>query len=111
MRFEKYEDRKNAYLRNTPAELHTGTIMENLEANNFFTHPSSTKFHGAYEGGGFDHAFNVASLLWQWTEAGIIKWRKQRSPYLIGFWHDLCKLDAYEQVFPSDYDPNDPKDQ
>ena len=36
-------------------------IAEKLTESGFFTAPASTKYHGAYEGGLFDHSYNVAS--------------------------------------------------
>ena len=38
-------------------------IAEKLTESGFFTAPASTKYHGAYEGGLFDHSYNVASAL------------------------------------------------
>lgn len=35
--------------------------------NGFFTAPASTKFHGSYEGGLFDHSFNVVMTLIELT--------------------------------------------
>ncbi len=66
-----------------------------LDELGFFTAPASTKYHGAYEGGLFDHSIQVAKELVRLTEKLGLKWEKYRSPYLVGMFHDLCKCDNY----------------
>lgn len=61
----------------------------------FFTAPASTKFHGAYSGGLFDHSFEVAKALVELTEKLGLKWERPESPYIVGMYHDLCKCDNY----------------
>lgn len=62
----------------------------------FFTAPASTKYHGAYEGGLFDHSFAVAKFLVELTEKNDLKWQRPESPYIVGMFHDLCKIDQYK---------------
>lgn len=38
-------------------------IVERLKGDGFFTAPASTKYHGAYEGGLFEHSLNVTISL------------------------------------------------
>ena len=64
----------------------------------FFTAPASTKYHGNYEGGLFDHCLEVTESLVNFTEKMGIEWEHPRSPYIVGMFHDLCKLDSYEKV-------------
>ncbi|MBS5822424.1 MAG: hypothetical protein KID00_00955 [Clostridium argentinense] len=64
----------------------------------FFTAPASTKYHGAYEGGLFDHCLAVTESLVEITENMGIEWEHPRSPYIVGMFHDLCKIDQYEKV-------------
>lgn len=64
----------------------------------FFTAPASTKYHGAYKGGLFDHSFAVTETLVEMTEKLGIEWEYPRSPYIVGMFHDLCKIDQYEKV-------------
>jgi HD superfamily phosphohydrolase YqeK len=64
----------------------------------FFTAPASRKYHGAYEGGLFDHCFEVTESLVEITEKLGIQWEMERSPYIVGMFHDLCKVDQYEKV-------------
>lgn len=63
----------------------------------FFNMPASTKYHGTREGDLFLHSKNVARELKRITEACGIKWQNPRSPILIGYFHDLCKCDAYKR--------------
>jgi len=61
----------------------------------FFAQPASTKYHGAYEGGLFDHSLMVMETLVKLTEDNNLKWNRPESPYIVGFFHDLCKTDQY----------------
>ena len=62
----------------------------------FFTAPASTKYHGNYEGGLFDHSYMVAHYLKKLTEECRLDWQNPRSPLLVGMFHDLCKMDNYQ---------------
>lgn len=66
----------------------------------FFGCPASTRFHGAYEGGLFDHSMVVMETLLDLTEKNGLEWDRPESPYIVGFFHDLCKIDQY------DHNPN-----
>lgn len=87
--------------------------LDYLSEHGFFTAPASTKYHGAYEGGLFDHSFEVMNALVGLTKANALRWAHDRSPFIVGMFHDLCKIDNYRhpvcgtsmdgQVF---YDPN-----
>lgn len=61
----------------------------------FFSAPASTKYHGSYEGGLFDHSYHVARVLVSMTNDLGLSWDRERSPYIIGIFHDLCKIDQY----------------
>ncbi len=61
----------------------------------FFTAPASTKYHGAYEGGLFDHSLETAKQLVNLTEKLGLTWERSDSPYIVGMYHDLCKCDNY----------------
>ena len=61
----------------------------------YFAAPASSKHHGAYAGGLYDHSELVALTLADLTKRLDLKWERKASPYLIGFLHDLCKIDAY----------------
>ena len=68
---------------------------EYLEALGFFTAPASTKHHGAYEGGLFDHSLEVAYALVELTDKLGLEWERPESPFIVGMYHDLCKCDNY----------------
>ena len=73
--------------------------------NNFFKAPASTKYHGSYEGGLFDHSRNVARTLIDMN----LEWQRPESPLIIGFFHDLCKIDNYIEdplTHEYSYNPN-----
>lgn len=69
-----------------------------LDELGFFTAPASTKYHGAYEGGLFDHSLEVAKQLVNLTEKLGLTWERPESPYIVGMYHDLCKCDNYAKV-------------
>lgn len=67
-----------------------------LIKNGFKTAPASTKYHGAYEGGLYEHSNAVTNDLVYMTEKLGLKWQRPESPYIVGMFHDLCKIDAYK---------------
>lgn len=62
----------------------------------FFDMPASTKYHGTRAGDLFLHSKNVARTLKGITDACGVEWSDPRSPILVGYFHDLCKCDAYK---------------
>lgn len=70
-------------------------IIEYLDENNFFTAPASSKYHGCYEGGLFDHSWAVMETLVELTENNKLEWENDKSPYIVGMFHDLCKMNEY----------------
>jgi hypothetical protein len=80
--------------------------VRELDEIGFFTAPASVRYHGAYSGGLFDHSFAVAKYLVEMTEKLGLNWQNQRSPYLVGMFHDLCKCDNYVQGEDLEYDYN-----
>ena len=69
--------------------------VTDLRDLSFFNAPASTKYHGAYEGGLFDHSIQVAKTLDSLTKRLDLKWSRTESPYIVGMYHDLCKCDNY----------------
>lgn len=69
-----------------------------LIANGFTTAPASTKYHGAREGGLYDHSLAVTENLLGFTRDIGLEWQRSESPYIVGMFHDLCKIDAYEKT-------------
>lgn len=70
-------------------------FTQDLKANGFFTAPASTKYHGAFEGGLFEHSRNVTQVLITLTQDNGLAWQRPESPYIVGMFHDLCKADLY----------------
>lgn len=70
-------------------------MADYLIINGFFTAPASTKYHGNYEGGLLGHSYMVTKYLLTLTRDNHLIWRKSRSPYIVGMFHDLCKIDQY----------------
>lgn len=70
-------------------------LMDWLISQGFFVKPATIKFHGNYAGGLFDHSLEVMEDLVEMTERLNLKWQNPRSPYIVGMFHDLCKLDDY----------------
>ena len=81
-------------------------LIANLESIGFFDAPASTKYHGNYPGGLFDHSFAVTKTLLSLTERLELKWKRPQSPYLIGMLHDLCKCDNYIRKPDDTYEYN-----
>lgn len=59
-------------------------LKNQLMAMGFFTAPASTKYHGNYEGGLFDHSFTVTSSLLSLTKRMGLNWKRKASPYIVG---------------------------
>ena len=70
-------------------------IIRTLKERGFFVAPASISHHGQYEGALFDHSYEVAKALVNMTEKLGLKWENERSPYIVGMFHDLCKMDNY----------------
>ncbi len=79
--------------------LFPGYLIEDLKDNGFFTAPASTKYHGAFEGGLFEHSRNVTQVLITLTADNGLAWQRPESPYIIGMFHDLCKIDLYRHPY------------
>lgn len=95
--FSNTEERIQA-IRNLTCEgasIFSEKIITWLEEHGYFTAPASTKWHGAYAGGLFDHSWQVAVELQNMTEKLGLHWERPVSPWVIGIFHDLCKIDTY----------------
>lgn len=64
----------------------------------FFEKPASIHHHGAYEGALFDHSLAVMNELLRLTDKLDLQWKHPRSPYIVGMFHDLCKIDNYQKT-------------
>lgn len=70
-------------------------LVTDLQTNGFFTAPTGVFGDGAYDGGLFDHSFDVTQVLLNLTKDCGLAWGREESPYIIGMFHDLCKIDQY----------------
>ncbi len=61
----------------------------------FFVKPAAISHHGNYTGGLFDHSYEVMEDLVEMTKKFDIPWKNERSPWIVGMFHDLCKMDDY----------------
>ena len=96
-------DRINRYHKFMSPVSYDAFLHENrLNEMGFFTAPASTKYHGAYEGGLFDHSLETAKALVDLTEKLGLTWERKESPYIVGMYHDLCKCDNYVKDFETD---------
>lgn len=70
-------------------------LADSLDEMGFFDAPASTKHHGSYYGGLYEHSEAVTISLVELTEKLGLQWSRPKSPYLVGMLHDLCKCDQY----------------
>ena len=66
-----------------------------LIKNGFFIKPAAIKHHGNFTGGLFQHSYSVMNALVEMTKQLGFTWQNERSPYIVGMFHDLCKMDDY----------------
>lgn len=70
------------------------------ESSDFFTAPSSTRFHGSYEGGLLEHSLNVYECLKDYLSRPRTKELygmdySEESIAVVSLLHDLCKVNFY----------------
>lgn len=76
-------------------ELVSKKFKEYLDQKGYFTAPASTKYHGVHDGGLFEHSFAVFEILIDYTQKKMVHWDRMESPFIIGMFHDICKMDRY----------------
>ena len=79
--------------------------IDRLDKMGFFTAPASIHHHSAYEGGLFDHSYQVTLNLLNLTRWLHLTWKRPESPYIVGMFHDLCKCDNYKCKKPDGMHP------
>lgn len=70
-------------------------VVAKLQEIGFFDAPASKRHHLAVPCGLLIHSVNVTEWLLKLTQAGIVSWEKESSPYRIGMFHDLVKCVCY----------------
>lgn len=79
-------------------EISAESLAGRLFGMGFFSAPASTKYHGAYEGGLFDHSYAVTKNLLYLTDKLGLTWEREISPYYVGMLHDICKCGQYTRA-------------
>lgn len=82
-------------LRAFESEVKAKELLHKLDSMGFFQTPASIDHHGDYEGGLFDHCWQVTHCLLELTNGMNLKWQRPGSPIIIGMFHDLCKVTNY----------------
>ena len=91
--------RLNEFLQDAPELIRSNKpLIDFLTNQGFFKAPASTKYHGNYPGGLYDHSYRVFEHLMDMTIHLDWKWERDESPFIIGLFHDLCKIDQYKEV-------------
>ena len=75
-------------------------LLEYLLKSDFFTAPSSTRFHGCYEGGLVQHSLNVYHCLKDYLSRPTTKEVygmdfSEETIALVALLHDICKVNFY----------------
>ncbi len=80
-----------------------GKLLDYLKSDacDFFTAPSSTRFHGSYEGGLVEHSVNVYQCLADYLTRPRTKEvynmdYSEETVALVALLHDLCKINFYK---------------
>ena len=77
-------------------EIFARDLAIKLQNIGFFSAPASTRFHGSYPGGLYDHSAAVTRNLLKLTNNLGLRWLDKRSPYIVGMLHDVCKCKMYK---------------
>ena len=86
-------------------ELLRGTKREGIEdlirfideKTDFYTAPSSTRFHGIYEGGLLEHSMKVYEILKHKAKNNVMNMEWQDDTLIISaLLHDICKVNFYK---------------
>ena len=75
-------------------------LLEYLEKSDFFTAPSSTRYHGSYEGGLVQHSVNVYHCLKDYLSRPRTKELygmdySEETIAIVSLLHDVCKINFY----------------
>lgn len=75
-------------------------LLEYMKKSDFFTAPSSTRFHGSYEGGLVQHSLNVYHCLKDYLSRPRTKELygmdySEETIAIVALLHDVCKINFY----------------
>lgn len=95
-RIEKFKDILNTRIVDPPIHQRgTKGFVRWLTDNGYFDAPASARHHGTNSGDLFRHSLAVASVLDDYTGNLGLEWQRPSSPWIVGMFHDLCKMDQY----------------
>lgn len=92
------EELKAKFLETARNEIHREgleNLLAWLEKSDFFTAPSSTRFHGAYAGGLCQHSLDVLEMAKKFAPA-VGKKIDPEALTVACLFHDLCKVNFYK---------------
>lgn len=75
--------------------IFTDGQVEKLIEMEYFKVPAALKYHGTLEGDLYNHSKMIYMQLEEYTQKLYLSWKARRTPIVIGFLHDLCKVDDY----------------
>jgi 23S rRNA maturation-related 3'-5' exoribonuclease YhaM len=108
---EPYPDKYLDRIKKFKSVLDRGLIDEKLYnyliCSDFLLCPASTKYHGNYEGGLFDHCYAFFRALEKLTNWYGLEWQEGTLIGNIAFGHDVCKLDSYVSTEDGKYKHNE----
>ena len=73
----------------------TDKQVEKLIKMGYFKAPASLTHHGTEERDLYQHSKMIYMQLEEYTQKLYLSWKARRSPIVIAFLHDLCKVDDY----------------
>lgn len=92
---QRMQDFYSMALQNGIAEEAACQLRDALNDLGFFEKPASLKYHGAYDGGLYEHSKHVFYHLDYFTEKLGLHWGRPESPFIIAMFHDLVKCKEY----------------
>ena len=95
MNDNKYMNQFLDFMKVNGKPIVSAEMMDWLIGQGFFVKPAAIKHHGNHTHGLFEHSFMTAQVLVEMTEKFDIPWTRPESPYIVGAFHDVCKLDDY----------------
>lgn len=87
------------FLEKAPSGLISDGFLAWLKEKGFFITSASANHHGNYAGALYAHSNEVRGILEDYTEKGLIEWDRPESPFIVGMFHDLCKIDVYHEEY------------
>lgn len=95
---ETVVQRLNRFNKMAPSMIRQNTpLIDWLTDAGFFSAPADKKAYG-YEGGLFDYSVRAVEILSQFTSGMDLGWDRPESPFIIGMFHALHKMDELKEV-------------